>query len=68
MALEDYQKRTRRAFTQGYVCAVATLVKAHGAGTEAKDLLNCIKVDWRTIEKYDRDILKKAGLIKPSTK
>lgn len=45
---------------------MATLVNAHGASTEAKDLLHCIRVDWRKIEKYDKDILKRAGLIQPN--
>ena len=53
------------AFTQGYICAVASLVKMHGEDTMAKDLLGGIgKVDWKNIDEYDRNILREAGLLR----
>lgn len=56
-------------FTRGFVCAVANLVKMHDEPTIAKDLLRCIgNVDWKTIDRYDRDILRRAGLLKSETK
>ena len=53
-------------FEQGYICAVATLQRAHGETTYAKDLLRCLgEVNWQTIEidPFDRAPLEQAGLI-----
>lgn len=50
-------------FTQGYICAVLSLVDGHGANTEAKELLRCIgKVKWVDLDPYDRAIFRKNGL------
>ncbi len=56
-------------FEQGYVCAVATLLRMHGSEVEAKELLACMgSIDWKSIDEYDREIIKKHGLIKRKTK
>jgi hypothetical protein len=60
-------KRTKKSkpltFEQGYVCAVATLLRQHGEETMAKDLLGCIAPDWASIDAYDKEILSKHGLL-----
>jgi hypothetical protein len=54
-------------FEQGYVCAVANLLRDHGAVTEARDLLGGMPdIDWPTIDPYDRDQIKRHGLF-PNT-
>lgn len=59
--------KTTTEFCKGYICAVSTLLRQHGKDTYAKDLLGCIGlVDWRKIPEYDREPLRKAGLIKPA--
>jgi len=53
------------AFEQGYICAVATLLRTHGSWQEAKDVLNCIKLpDKSDIAPEDYAILKEHGLVK----
>lgn len=50
-------------FQQGYVCAVAALVAAHGRETEAEYLLDCLgSINWSQIDQHDKAILVKAGL------
>lgn len=54
-------------FEQGYVCAVANLLRDHGQTTMAGDLLRGIgNVDWSKIDPYDRDEIKRHGLL-PNT-
>jgi len=50
-------------FEQGYICAVATLLRQHGEETIAKDLLCCVAPDWSTIDDYDKEILQSHGLL-----
>ena len=50
-------------FTQGYVCAVAELVRLFDQPTMAEELLKAVgKVDWNTIDDFDYRPLHKAGL------
>ena len=60
-------KRTKKSkpltFEQGYVCAVATLLRQHGEETMAKDLLGCIAPDWASIDACDKEILALHGLL-----
>lgn len=34
-------KENRNQFNRGYMCALASIVKAHGLGTEIRDALGC---------------------------
>lgn len=54
-----------KGFTDGYVCAVANIIRTHGETTIAKDVLGgCepTKRQWCSIEPYDRDLLAEHGL------
>ena len=54
-------------FDRGYVCAVANIISAHGEDVIARDVLRAnMPRNWNDIDAYDRNILKKAGLI-PNT-
>lgn len=62
--LRNPLKRADRAFIQGYVCAVATLVKAHGEDTYGAELLRCIGAFTKQdVCEYDWNILRQAGLV-----
>lgn len=53
-----------KSFTQGYICAVANLIRLHDQPGMAEGLLSEIApVDWRSIDAYDRKILRDAGLV-----
>jgi hypothetical protein len=54
-------------FEQGYICAVANLLRAHDQPTMAADLIKGMDVDWSKIDPYDRDEIKRYGLL-PNTK
>ncbi|MFA6063930.1 MAG: hypothetical protein WC736_15185 [Gallionella sp.] len=52
------------AFDRGYVCAVANIITTHGADVIARDVLRANPPqDWNNIDSYDKEILKKAGLL-----
>jgi hypothetical protein len=52
-------------FVQGYVTAAVNLVLLHDQpGMAAEVLLQLGKIDWRTIDAYDRDVLRKAGVFR----
>lgn len=52
-----------RAFVNGFVVAVSTLLAQHDEPTMAADALNTIApINWRHIDEYDRNIIKAAGL------
>jgi len=66
---KQIQRKPVSEFTKGYVCAVATLVSAHGKDVEAKYLLSCNEPhDWDQIDEFDRDTLADAGLAPPREK
>jgi hypothetical protein len=50
-------------FDQGYICAVATLLRQHGAESMAEELLRCVSPDWSTIDDYDKEALAEHGLL-----
>jgi hypothetical protein len=55
------------AFDQGYVCAVADIIKSHGDETLARDVLMGLgPVDWTKIDKRDLDTLLEAKLVEVS--
>lgn len=55
-------------FEQGYVCAVATMLRQHGETVYARDLLQCIEpVNWKKIPPCDREIIEQCGLMKSAT-
>lgn len=57
--IDRLKVREKRGFMQGYVCACATLQRAHGADTYTEELLNCFgRVDWKQIDEFDREALK----------
>ena len=56
------KKHKELTFDQGYVCAVATLLRNHADTTAAKELLACVNPDWSEIDEYDREIITKFGL------
>jgi hypothetical protein len=57
------------SFEQGYVCAVATLLRQHGASVYAKEMLRCIgKWDWSRIDPYDLEALEEHGLLPPEAR
>jgi len=52
------------AFTAGYICAVATVLRTHGADRIARDVLGCIgPVTKENTNSYDYEILKKYDLV-----
>jgi hypothetical protein len=56
----------KTTFNQGYVCAVANIVKMHGEDSIARDVLRGAgRIDWSEIDQYDREILEKVGLAPP---
>ena len=63
LAVELGEACERLTFEQGYICAVATLLRQHGETVYAKDLLACMcNVDWSKIDKYDIEALDQFGL------
>lgn len=51
-------------FEQGYICAVANLLRDHGARCYARDLLRSVpNTDWSAIDPYDRSEIKRHGLL-----
>lgn len=57
------------AFMQGYVCAVAEIIRTHDEPTVAKDVLRGIgNVNWDCIDDYDKETLQKAGIYTPNAK
>ena len=53
------------AFVRGYVTAAANLVLLHDQpGMAADVLLQAGRIDWRKIESFDRDTLRKAGVFR----
>ena len=56
--------KERDEWTAGYICAVATLLRSHGDGTEVGDVLGCIKLPpYCEIEEFDRESLEASGYI-----
>lgn len=54
---------TEVTFTQGYVCAVATMVQLFDRPSMAEELLKEVQpIDWRKIDQFDRNAIKKAGI------
>lgn len=61
--LSELPSSSGSAFTQGYVCAVAEIIRTHDEPTIAQDVLRGAgKVDWDCIDDYDKATLQKAGL------
>ena len=55
--------KRRLTFQDGYICAVAEIIRTHDLPTVAKDVLKGLgKVDWSKIEPEDRELLQKHGL------
>lgn len=51
-------------FEQGYICAVANLLRDFGDTTMARSLLEGMpNVDWTKIDPYDLDEIKRHGLL-----
>lgn len=51
------------AFDQGYVCAVANIIRTHREDVIAKDVLAAAGViDWTLIAAEDLKVLREAGL------
>lgn len=45
-------------FERGYVCAVAEIIRTHGADVIAEDVLRGLgSIDWNDIDETDRDTL-----------
>lgn len=52
-----------QAFEQGYICAVANIIRTHDEPTIAKDVLAAqMPKDWSKVDKLDYQTLHKAGL------
>jgi hypothetical protein len=50
----------KRGFTDGYICAVATLVRQHDETGMAADLLRELgRVDLRKVDAFDRPMIRK---------
>lgn len=52
-----------KGFSQGYICAVATLMRNHGEETYVKELLGCLGESEKQLkklgcERYDLEILR----------
>lgn len=53
----------QQAFEQGYICAVANIIRTHDAPTIAEDVLACqTPDDWSKVNDYDYKTLRAAGL------
>lgn len=50
-------------FEQGYICAVANLIRDHDQPMMAADLIKGMDVDWSMIDPYDRDEIARHGLL-----
>lgn len=51
-------------FTKGMICAASIVAASHGDTVIAKEILQaCGKINWRTIDQYDKDKLKEAGIV-----
>jgi hypothetical protein len=63
--VKDTNLKWSRAFVQGYVCAVAEIVRLHGQETVARDVLKGLGkgVDWSGIDECDIETLRDASLI-----
>lgn len=60
-AVMSGKRRTEweRGFTDGYICAVANIIRTHDFPVVAKDVLKQFgKVDLRKVNKEDREIIK----------
>lgn len=49
--------RLDREWKKGYACAVATLIRSHGAGTEVDDLIRAGLRDLKYVDPYDCEVL-----------
>lgn len=57
------EQRCGKAFTQGFICAVADIIRLHDQPTIAADVLRAIgKIDWSVIAQFDRATLAQHGL------
>lgn len=57
-------KQIAREFQKGFVCAVSTMLALHDEPSKAEELLKTLgPIDWRHIDKYDKGILKDAGIV-----
>lgn len=54
--IERLKAVAEHRFSQGYVCACATLQRSHGLDTIAEELLDCVGPDWSQIDEYDREV------------
>lgn len=53
----------RLTFQDGYICAVANIIRTHDQPVIAKDVLKGLgKVDWSKVEPEDHAIFKEYGL------
>ena len=58
------KKNADEKFNQGYICAVANILRMHDYPQVAKDVLEGAGVvDWSEIDEGDKAVLRKAGLI-----
>ena len=57
-------KLVEQAFDNGYICAVANLIRMHDEPTMARDMLRAnMPSDWRKIAPEDKKVLREAGFI-----
>lgn len=47
-----------REWKKGYACAVATLIRSHGVGTEVDDLIRAGLRDLKHVDLYDCEVLR----------
>lgn len=65
MSQRDLRLAKRSSFQDGYICAVANIIRTHDEPTIAKNVLKEFgKVNWSKVEPEDRALLQKHGLIK----
>ncbi len=64
---QAHSRNFRRDFTNGFCCAVATLINQHGCATEARDLFRSAGTEEdirKYADKLDIEVFEKHGLLK----
>ena len=50
-------------FQRGSICAIACIVKGHGADTATDEALRGLGyINWLKMERYDREVFEEAGV------
>ena len=53
--MTKYIRKSDQAFFQGYVCAVATLIRQHDEHVAARDMMRCLSTDMEVLKSHGCD-------------